>query len=701
MTISRFTHLTTSSFAWLPVISADGRYVASDDYKPTYVIGGAVIDGSDPLLIDLEGGTARAITTLKGGLSDIAIVQIYDIDGDGSTILSRSFSTPASLPAGSPSPGVFLEETDGTALEPLASYANGMVRVSLKTSATLAADGVHGVVYGTQWSAEGTSLGDGMFEVDLRSGAVTSLNVAVPRVGTWGASISGDIDVSADGGRILYSSHDIDMSTMRSIDSLLVYDVASGTTQLVNTNTAGAMADGDTLPEYSISGNGRYVAFVSTGTNLSAESAKDVAMVYVKDLATGAVRAASTDSAGHGGQYADQNMISQGISDDGRYVVFESTNNYGYEGIDSHSPAYVLGSTNPHVFVKDMQTGAVALVNSSPETVGLAAHGAGISDNGQVIVFQGIEWGDGATKANQFHTYAMPLPAFNPVVADDVVKGSAGPDTQAAGLGNDTYSVDDARDIVIEYADAGTDTIHTTVTYALPANVENLTLDGTASIYGTGNELANTLTGNGANNVLSGGAGDDLLVGGGGSDILDGGDGHDTARFACKVAEATITGGATVTVRNEGGTSVLTSIELLKFDDGVVTFETGGTTGEAFRLYQAAFDRKPDLAGLGYWMAQMEHGASLPAVATEFIASKEFKDMFGTAPSNASFVDLLYHHVLHRAADQAGAAYWTDALDRHDIGMADVLVQFSESKENQDALVGVMKNGIAYLPFGS
>jgi hypothetical protein len=165
-------------------------------------------------------------------------------------------------------------------------------------------------------------------------------------------------------------------------------------------------------------------------------------------------------------------------------------------------------------------------------------------------------------------------------------------------------------------------------------------------------------------------------------------------------ADHTITGGATATVSGGGDTTVLKSIELLKFDDGVVTFDTGGTTGQAYRLYQAAFDRKPDLAGLGYWMAQMEHGASLSTVATQFVASDEFKKMFGAAPSNASFVDLLYQHVLHRAADQAGAAYWVDALDRHVVDMPGVLAQFSESQENQDALVGVLKNGVAYLPFG-
>ena len=257
-----------------------------------------------------------------------------------------------------------------------------------------------------------------------------------------------------------------------------------------------------------------------------------------------------------------------------------------------------------------------------------------------------------------------------------------------------------AGDQVIEYAGAGTDTIRATVSYTLPANVENLTLDGMTAINGTGNAMANTLTGNAGDNVLSGGDGNDLIVGGGGADTLDGGDGYDVARFSGKVGDATITGGDTVTVRAAGGTSVLKSSELLKFNDGVVTFDTGGTTGQAFRLYQAAFDRKPDLAGLGYWMAQMEHGASLPTVATAFIASKEFTDMFGAAPSNASYVDLLYHHVLHRDADKAGAAYWTDALDHHVVGMADVLVQFSESKENQDALVGVLKNGVAYQPFG-
>jgi len=111
----------------------------------------------------------------------------------------------------------------------------------------------------------------------------------------------------------------------------------------------------------------------------------------------------------------------------------------------------------------------------------------------------------------------------------DILNGGAGADIMFGGLGNDTYYVDNGGDIVTETNTSATeiDTVLSRVSRILGANLENLTLTGTAAINGTGNELANTLAGNSAVNILNGGAGDDTLNGGAGNDTLNGGAGSD------------------------------------------------------------------------------------------------------------------------------------------------------------------------------
>jgi Ca2+-binding RTX toxin-like protein len=111
---------------------------------------------------------------------------------------------------------------------------------------------------------------------------------------------------------------------------------------------------------------------------------------------------------------------------------------------------------------------------------------------------------------------------------DNVLDGSGGADHMAGGLGNDTYYVDDAGDTISEAADAGTDTVMSSISYTLGANLEKLTLTGTAAINGVGNNAGNVLTGNGAANHLTGGSAGDSLDGGGGADTLAGGLGDDT-----------------------------------------------------------------------------------------------------------------------------------------------------------------------------
>jgi len=110
---------------------------------------------------------------------------------------------------------------------------------------------------------------------------------------------------------------------------------------------------------------------------------------------------------------------------------------------------------------------------------------------------------------------------------NDTLIGDGAANVLTGGAGNDTYFVG-AGDTVVEAAVAGTDTVNSSVSFTLGANVENLTLSGGANIIGTGNALANVILGNAGANTLSGGAGDDLLNGGAGQDSLNGGAGNDT-----------------------------------------------------------------------------------------------------------------------------------------------------------------------------
>lgn len=130
----------------------------------------------------------------------------------------------------------------------------------------------------------------------------------------------------------------------------------------------------------------------------------------------------------------------------------------------------------------------------------------------------------------------------------NVLNGMGGSDQLYGGLGDDIYIADSA-DAVNENAGEGTDLVLSSSSYGLSANVENLTLMGTAANFGNGNVLNNVLTGNAAANELSGfdgndtligGAGNDSLYGGTGADFMNGGDGIDTAFYSSALAGVSV-----------------------------------------------------------------------------------------------------------------------------------------------------------------
>jgi Ca2+-binding RTX toxin-like protein len=136
-------------------------------------------------------------------------------------------------------------------------------------------------------------------------------------------------------------------------------------------------------------------------------------------------------------------------------------------------------------------------------------------------------------------------------------------------------------------------------------------------------------------------------------------------------------------------------MERLQFSDAFLALDLDGNAGQTYRLYQASFNRTPDFAGLGGWIAAMDAGTTPVQVATSFMASDEFKSLYGASTTDAQFVALLYANALHRAAGAADVGYWVDQLKGAQT-RAQVLIAFSESAENKASVLPNIATGIVY-----
>jgi hypothetical protein len=199
--------------------------------------------------------------------------------------------------------------------------------------------------------------------------------------------------------------------------------------------------------------------------------------------------------------------------------------------------------------------------------------------------------------------------------------------------------------------------------------------------------------------IATGGDTNEKISGGIASDTIDGGPGFDTVIYNCNRSSFTVTkttAGWVVSSTAEG-LDTLTNVERIQFGNGMLALDISGNAGQAYRLYQAAFNRVPDNGGLKYWIGRMDEGTPLDRVAAEFMGSSEFVALYGENPTNADFLTKIYSNVLHRAPDQGGYDWWLGQLDSGGHTKISVLINFSESPENQAGVLNAIINGIDLL----
>ena len=249
--------------------------------------------------------------------------------------------------------------------------------------------------------------------------------------------------ISGDGRFVVFGSvrSDLVSSDTNGNSDIFITDTDTGVTTRVSVDSAGGEANGDSYRP-SISDDGRYVAFESNATNLL--GGNDAGLnVYVKDLQDGSVELVSVNTSGSVGNGDSNDAV---ISGNGRYVAFASL-------ADDLVADDFNGSQD--VFRRDIisdVTVRVSLDSDGDESVGDSSNPS-ISETGQYVAFQSVAVLDGDDTNGVMDVYRKDLISRTTNIVSESVFGIVGNDASY-----DASISDDGRNI--SFSSEATNLIH-------------------------------------------------------------------------------------------------------------------------------------------------------------------------------------------------------------------------------------------------
>jgi Tol biopolymer transport system component len=304
-----------------PAISADGRYVSFQSEANNLVPGdtnGAV----DIFVHDRQTGQTSRVSLATDGTQGNWHSLFPSISADGRYVAFRSAANNL-VPGDTNSwPDIFVHDRQTGQTSRVSLATDGMQGNGDSNWPSISDDGRYVAFYSeaSNLTLDDTNDVEDVFVHDRQTGETSRISVATD--GTQGNSLSGDPSISADGRYVAFASlaSNLTPGDTNGEPDIFVHDRQTGQTSRVSVAADGMQANGSS-ERPSISADGRYVAFHSVASNLIPADTNGTVDIFVHDRQTGqtsrvSVAADGTQGMGYSGFSS--------ISADGRYVSFLS-----------------------------------------------------------------------------------------------------------------------------------------------------------------------------------------------------------------------------------------------------------------------------------------------------------------------------------------------------------------------------------------
>ncbi len=401
--------------SWGPRISADGRYVAFISTAPNLVQDDT--NGCEDVFVrDRATGETTRVSVASNGTEANQGHHVFQypptccISADGRYVAFVSYATNLVAKDSNWAGDVFVHDRATGTTERVNVSSDGDEADEDSFCPSISADGRYvafmsyaGNLVPGDWNRTEDYRGEDVFVHDRQTGQTTRVSVASDGTEGWPGADSDEWEwyppwcqISANGRYVAFSSFasnlvgdDTNGGVYWGCSDVFVHDRVQHETTRVSVTSLGGQANYDSC-EPSISGDGRYVAFSSSASNLVQGDSNGKADVFVHDRVTGETRRVSVASEGSQG---NGDSTTPAVSADGQWVAFVSKANNLVSGDTNDSP------DDPYYYGVDVFVHG--LVGAQTTRASVSSYGAEgnrnsfspcISADGRCVAFASEAW---------------------------------------------------------------------------------------------------------------------------------------------------------------------------------------------------------------------------------------------------------------------------------------------------------------------